>query len=153
MSTTPIKGENGILFLYLADAWKPIACLTSNSLSTSVETIERQTKCAPGVTEKSAGVFNYTISAEGEYIDTTTVGGDDTKASHDELLLLQETRELQQWKLDTDMSNADSVKYYGNALITDLSLDQVVNENSTFSATLDGSGAILRTDPNIAPSV
>jgi TP901-1 family phage major tail protein len=153
MSTTPIKGENGILFLYLDDAWKPIACLTSNSLSTTVEVIERQTKCAPGVTEKSAGVFNYTLSAEGEYIDTTSIGGDDTKASHDALLVLQESRTLQQWKLDTDMSNQDSVKYYGTALITDLSLDQAVNENSTFSATLDGNGAILRTDPNIEPSV
>jgi TP901-1 family phage major tail protein len=149
MSTTPIKGENGILFLYLDDAWKPIACLTSNSLSTTVEVIERQTKCAPGVTEKSAGVFNYTLSAEGEYIDTTSVGGDDEKASHDKLLALQTTRELQTWKLDTDMSNANSVKYYGTALITDLSLDQAVNENSTFSATLDGNGAILTTDPTL----
>jgi TP901-1 family phage major tail protein len=153
MSTTPIKGENGILFLYLDDAWKPIACLTSNSLSTTVEVIERQTKCAPGVTEKSAGVFNYTLSAEGEYIDTTSVGGDDEKASHDKLLALQTTRELQTWKLDTDMSNENSVKYYGTALITDLSLDQAVNENSTFSATLDGNGAILTTDPTIEPSV
>jgi predicted secreted protein len=153
MSTTPIKGENGVLFLYLDDAWKPIACLTSNSLSTTVEVIERQTKCAPGVTEKSAGVFNYSLSAEGEYIDTTTVGGDDEKASHDALLQLQITRELQTWKLDTDLSNATSTKYYGTALITDLSLDQAVNENSTFSATLDGNGAILTTDPTTVPSV
>jgi predicted secreted protein len=151
--STPIRGENGVLFLYLDDAWKPIACLTSNSLSTTVEVIERQTKCAPGVTEKSAGVFNYSLSAEGEYIDTTTVGGDDTKASHDELLALQVSRELQTWKLDTNMVDGDSVKYYGTALITDLSLDQAVNENSTFSATLDGNGAILTTDPTTPPSV
>jgi predicted secreted protein len=151
--STPIRGENGVLFLYLDDAWKPIACLTSNSLSTTVEVIERQTKCAPGVTEKSAGVFNYSLSAEGEYIDTTTVGGDDTKASHDELLALQTSRELQTWKLDTNMIDENSVKYYGTALITDLSLDQAVNENSTFSATLDGNGAILTTDPTTPPSV
>jgi predicted secreted protein len=147
--STPIRGENGVLFLYLDDAWKPIACLTSNSLSTTVEVIERQTKCAPGVTEKSAGVFNYSLSAEGEYIDTTTVGGDDTKASHDQLLALQTSRELQTWKLDTNMIDENSVKYYGTALITDLSLDQAVNENSTFSATLDGNGAILTEDPTL----
>jgi predicted secreted protein len=151
--STPIRGENGVLFLYLDDAWKPIACLTSNSLSTTVEVIERQTKCAPGVTEKSAGVFNYSLSAEGEYIDTTTVGGDDTKASHDQLLALQTSRELQTWKLDTNMIDENSVKYYGTALITDLSLDQAVNENSTFSATLDGNGAILTEDPTPTPSV
>jgi hypothetical protein len=68
-------------------------------------------------------------------------------------LQLQVTRELQTWKLDTDLSNATSTKYYGSALITDLSLDQAVNENSTFSATLDGSGAILTTDPTPVPSV
>jgi predicted secreted protein len=153
MSTTPIRGENGVIFLYLDEAWKPIACLTSNSLSTTVEVIERQTKCAPGVTEKSAGVFNYNLSLEGEYIDTTTEGGDDTKASHDALLALQISRELQTWKLDTNMADPDSVKYYGTALITDLSLDQAVNENSTFSATLDGNGAIETTDPTITPSV
>lgn len=153
MSTTPIRGENGVIFLYLDEAWKPVACLTSNSLSTTVEVIERQTKCAPGVTEKSAGVFNYNLSLEGEYIDTTTEGGDDTKASHDALLQLQISRELQTWKLDTNMADVNSVKYYGTALITDLSLDQAVNENSTFSGTLDGNGAIETTDPTVIPSV
>lgn len=152
--STPIKGDYGILYIYdtVGEAWKPVACLTSNSLNTTVEVIERQTKCAPGVIEKSSGSFNYSLSIEGEYIDTTTAGGDDTKKSHDRLLELQEAKELVNWKLDTDIQDNDAVEYYGLALITDLTLDQAVGENSTFSGTLDGSGAIARVDP-FAPTV
>jgi predicted secreted protein len=152
--STPLRGENGIVYIYdpATEEYKPVACLTSNSLSTTVEVIERQTKCAPGVVEKSAGSFNYSLSLEGEYIDTTTVGGDSTKDSHDALLILQQERELIDWFLDTNVTDNDSVKYYGKALITDLSLDQGTNENSTFSATFDGSGAILYEAP-VIPSV
>ena len=150
--STPIKGDFGILFirdLTGQGAWKPVACLTSNSLATNVEVIDRQTKCAPGVIEKSAGAFTYNLSLEGEYVDTTTAGGDDTKKSHDRLLELQEAKLLVDWFLDTDTDTATSVKYYGKGLITDLSLDQGVAENSTFSGTIDGSGSILRVDPFI----
>jgi predicted secreted protein len=146
--STPIKGENGVLFIEEGDAWLPIACLTSNSLASTVAEITRQTQCAPGVTEKSAGSFNYTLSAEGEYIDTTTAGGDDTKVSHDKLLALQQARLLVQWKLDTNIPDATSTKYYGTALITDLNLDQAAGDAlSTFSATLSGNGSISLTDP------
>jgi hypothetical protein len=146
--STPIKGESGVLFIEEGDAWLPIACLTSNSLASTVAEITRQTKCAPGVTEKSAGSFNYTLSAEGEYIDTTTAGGDDTKVSHDKLLALQQSRLLVTWKLDTNITNATSTKYYGTALITDLNLDQAAGDAlSTFSATLSGNGAITSVDP------
>ena len=154
MSTTPLKGENAIIFIADNNSWKPIACLTSNSLSTTVDEIERRTKCAPGVVEKSAGDFNYSHSIEGEYIDTTTVGGDTTKQSHDALLSLQMARQLKLWKLDTDITDADSVKYYGKALITDLNADFAAGSAlATFSATLSGSGAITLTDPLTPPSI
>jgi len=143
-----IKGENGILYIY-ATTWKPIACLTSNSLNTTVGLIESQTKCDPGVVKKQAGTFSYTIDAEGEYIDTTSVGGDTAKKSHDALLALQMAKTVVEWKIDTDVTDVTSIKYYGEALITDLSLSQGAgDELSTFSATLDGSGAIVLTDPN-----
>jgi len=85
----PIKGEAGILYVHDGALYRPIACLTSSSLNTALSIIESITKCNPGVVVKQAGTFSYTIDAEGEYIDTTSVGGDDTKASHDYLLQLQ----------------------------------------------------------------
>jgi len=53
------------------------------------------------------------------------------------------------WKLDTDVTDATSIKYYGDAYITDLSdTAGSGDEVTTFSATLDGDGAIVLTDPN-----
>lgn len=146
-----IKGENGILYIFKdGGGWLPIACLTKNSLKSSVATIESKTKCFPGVIKKTPGTFTYSIDAEGEYIDTTTVGGDDAKASHDALFLLQQTKTPVQWKIDTDITNATSVKYYGDALITDLNADFGAGDDlAMFTATLDGDGAISYTDPII----
>ncbi len=142
----PIKGEVGILYIYDDTIYRPVACLTKNSLKTAVSIIESKTKCNPGVTVKQAGTLNYTIDADGEYIDTTSVGGDVTKASHDYLLSIQQLREPITWKLDTGVTSAI---YYGSAILSDLNLDQGAgDEISTFTATLEGSGDIVTTDPN-----
>ena len=85
-----LKGEGAILYVYDGSAYRPIACLTSNSLATALSVIETQTKCDPGQTIKGAGSFSYTIDAEGNYIDTTSAGGDTAKASHDYLLVKQQ---------------------------------------------------------------
>jgi hypothetical protein len=139
-----IKGEVGILYVW-DGAYKPIACLTSNSLSTAVSVIESNTKCFPGVTKKQAGISSYTLEAEGLYMDTTSVGGDTAKASHDTLLELQDLKELITWKLVTGVAGAT---YFGEALLSDLSLEQGAgDELSTFSVTLDGSGSITKVDP------
>lgn len=143
--STPIKGELGILYVHDGTIYRPIACLTSNSFSPSVSVIESNTKCDPGVTIKQAGIFTYTLDAEGEYIDTTSVGGEITKASHDFLFTKMVAKLPVVWKLDTGVTG---VIYYGNAIITDLPLDQGAgDELSTFSITLEGSGAVVTVDP------
>ena len=142
---TPIKGEVGILYVADGGTYRPVDCLTSNSLSTAVSVIESNTKCNPGVTKKQAGMFSYTLEAEGEYIDTTSVGGDDTKASHDYLFELQLAKDLITWKLVTGVTGAT---YYGSALISDLSLDMGSGDDlATFSLTLDGDGEVTTVDP------
>jgi hypothetical protein len=146
---TPIKGELGILFVHDGTMYRPIACLTSNGIDSTVSVITSQTKCNPGLTIKQAGTFDYTLNAEGEYIDTTSVGGDDTKASHDYLLAAQQTKLAQTWKYDTGVTGAI---YYGTAIITDLSLTQAAGEEvSTFSLTMEGSGDIVLVDPIVIP--
>lgn len=143
--STPIKGEVGILYIHDGTIYRPIACLTKNSLKSAVSVIESNTKCYPGVTKKQAGMFSYTIDADGEYIDTTSVGGEVTKASHDFLLDKQKLKGVNNWKLVTGVTGAT---YYGEAIISDLSLEQGAgDEISTFSITLDGSGDIVETDP------
>jgi hypothetical protein len=142
------KGELGVIYLWVGSAYKPIACLTSTSLSTTVSIIESTTKCFPGVTKKYAGTFNGSISLEGEYIDTTTVNGNTAKQSHDALFLMQKAKETRNWKLDTNVNDPTSVKYYGEAIISDLSADFGSGDDlATFSATLDIDGDIATTDP------
>jgi predicted secreted protein len=148
-----IKGERGILYIWddrrNNQAYRPVACLTSNGLNSTLSVIESTTKCFPGVVKKTPGTFSYSLDAEGEYIDTTTIAGDDEKTSHDELFLIQKNKDLVIWKLDTDIETATSVKYYGYAYITDLSATfGSGDEVTTFSLTLDGEGEILLTDPN-----
>lgn len=142
---TPIKGEVGILYVADGSSYKPVACLTSNSLSTAVSVIESNTKCNPGVTKIQGGIYSYTLDAEGEYIDTTSIGGDSTKVSHDFLVELQLEKSLVTWKLVTGVTGAT---YYGSALISDLSLDMGSGDDlATFSLTLNGDGEISTVDP------
>lgn len=143
-----IKGELGILSIWETSAYKPVACLTSVNFNPSVSVIESNTKCYPGVTKKYAGIFNATIGCEGEYSDTTTTGGDSAKVSHDKLFLLMQNKTKVNFKLDTNSTDANSVKYFGLALITDLPADFGSGDDlATFSATLDIDGAVLTTDP------
>lgn len=144
----PVKGELGILYIHDGTIYRPIACLTSNGISTTVSVISSQNKCNPGLTIKQGGSFDYTLNAEGEYIDTTTVGGDTTKASHDFLLAKQQTKSAQNWKYDTGVSGGTGVIYYGTAIITELDLTQAAGEEiSSFTMTMEGIGAIVNTDP------
>jgi len=114
-------------------------------LSPAVLNFDSHTQCFPGVLKKQAGIFSYSIDAEGEYMDTISVGGETTKASHDYLLTKQQAKLPIVWKLDTGVTGA---VYYGSAILSDLSLDQGAgDEISTFSVTLEGDGAIVTVDP------
>lgn len=141
----PIKGEVGIISIHDGTLYRPVACLTSNSFNPTVAVITSNTKCFPGVTIKQGGQFDYTIDAEGEYIDTTSVGGDVTKASHDWLFTKMQAKLPVNWKYDTGVTG---VIYYGTGIITDLPLEQGAgDELSTFSMTLEGSGEVVKVDP------
>lgn len=145
---TLIHGKNGIISVWdtSASAYRPVACLTSNSIAGAVSVLESNTKCDPNNTVRMADKFSYDISLDGEYIDTTSVGGDDTKASHDWIFQKQYGgNPTVDWKLDTGLT--DTI-YYGTGIITDTNLDQPSDAISTFSATLSGSGGILTTDPH-----
>lgn len=140
-----INGDVIILSVHDGAAYRPVACLTSNSLNETTNVITSNTKCFPNETKKSKGARDYNISAEGEYIDTTSVGGQTTLASHDFLKTLADGADNVNWRMATGLE--DTPFYYGEAIITDLSMTAPTNDNTTFSATLDGSGAIVTVDP------
>tara|TARA_R110002051_G_scaffold308116_1_gene379509 strand:- start:12424 stop:12873 length:450 start_codon:yes stop_codon:yes gene_type:complete len=142
-----IKGDALILSIYDEDntAYRPVACLTSNSLNRTVNIIESQTKCAPGEIEKTKGTQTYSLSADGEYQDSTSVGGSTATASHDYLMEAMDNDAIT-WRMSTGL--ADTPFYYGTAIISDLSLTGDAGDAvSTFSTTFEGSGLIVTTDP------
>lgn len=144
--STFIKGDALILYVHDGTIYRPIACLTSNSLSQTRGIIETQTKCDPGVIQRASGVLSYEISCEGNYIDTTSVGSEITKASHDYLKGVIEAGTAVTWKMDTGLTDTDA--YFGTAIMTDLGADAPTgDEFATFSATLSGSGSIVTVDP------
>lgn len=144
---TFIKGDVNILYVHDALIWRPVACLTANSLSQTRNIIESQTKCDAGVVQKDSGSLAYEISAEGKYIDTTSLGAEVTKASHDYLFGLMNSGASFYWKLDTGLTTTTA--YYGTAILADLSWDASAgDEHATFSATLAGSGSIVTVDPS-----
>lgn len=145
-----IKGENLLLYVWDGSLYRPVVCLTSNSMNMERAVIESQTKCAPGVVEKQSGAFSYTIEAEAVAIDTTELTGDDTKASHDYFFDVIQSGASTNWKMD---SGSGALAYYGKGIISSLGFDApAADDFATFSLTIDGSGNISKTDP-LAPSV
>lgn len=142
-----IKGDDLVLYVHDGTAYRPIACLTSNTLSETTNIIESQTKCEPGVIAKDVGSRTYELSAEGRYIDTTSVGAEVDKASHDYLRTRQS--EKLNWRMSTGLT--DTTFYYGVAIISELSNENPAGDDlANFSATFSGDGDIVTVDP-LAP--
>jgi predicted secreted protein len=144
---TFIKGDSLVLSVWDGTAYRPVACLTANSLSQTRGIIETQTKCDPGLTQRAAGVLSYELSAEGNYVDSVSAGGEhEGSASHDYLKTLMEAGNLVTWRLSTGL--VDVPFYYGDAIITELSADAPTGDSfATFSMTLSGSDDIVEVDP------
>jgi TP901-1 family phage major tail protein len=131
------KGEDRILYIKIDDLFVPIGCLTENSFSESVDTIDTTTRENMGWTSSRPVMQSYSISFNGIQILTTTDQGDDTKASYDRLKSLKRDRVLLDWQIK---GNNFPILDYGKCFITDLSEATPVNELITFSGTLTGYG-------------
>jgi hypothetical protein len=136
------KGEDRILYIKIDNLFIPIGCLTENSFSESVDTIETTTRENQGWTSVRPVTQSYSISFNGIQILTTTEEGDDTKASYDLLKTLKRDRVLLDWQIKGDNF---FIVDFGKCFITDLSEATPVNEFITFSGTLTGYGEAFTT--------
>lgn len=144
---TYIKGNAVILDIWDGAIYRPVACLTSNDISHSRSVIEAQTKCAPGVIDKSVGTYSYEISLEGLKIDSTSAGAEVTKASFDYLEDVIMGGAISTWRMSTGIT--DTPYRYGTAILTELGgSDPSAEEDATFSGSLSGIGKPVIVDPN-----
>lgn len=139
---TFIKGNTIIFSIWESDAYEPIACMTSNTISEGVEIDEIETKCDPGNIIKSPGSYSYEITGDGIYIDESTDTG---LQSHGKLKALLRAKTKITWKMATGITSPASE--YGYGYITALDLTGEAGSNATFSITISGTGAITSTDP------
>ena len=140
---TFIKGDDVLFSIYDTSAYEPIACITSSSLSETVDIEEVQTKCDPGNIVKTPLTYSYEISLDGIYIDEAVDTG---KQSHAKLKALLRAKTLVTWKMSTGVTSPTDE--YGFGYITALDLTGDAGANATFTATISGTGAITSTDPN-----
>lgn len=140
-----VQGDAFMLHVHDGTGYRPIACITSNDLSSTAEITETKNKCQPGVISTEYGAVNKTVSIDGEFIDTTSAGGDSTKASFDFLEGKQDSKEKIDIKIDFGLE--DSSSKYAKAVVADLTLTGPAGEVSTFSATLNIDGGYVA-DPH-----
>ena len=139
---TYIKGSSIIFSIWDTDAYEPMACMTSNTLSEGVEIDEVETKCDPGNIVKSPGSYSYEISGDGIYIDESVDTG---LQSHGKLKALLRAKTKITWKMTTGITTPPAE--YGYGYITALDLTSEAGPNATFSITISGTGAIVTVDP------
>lgn len=139
-----ILGNTLILSIWdESNSYDPVACLTSNSISESLEVDEIETKCDPGNLVRTPGTYSYELSGEGVYIDEAVDTG---KTSHALLKGYMRAKTEITWRMATGLTSPTAE--YGTGYITALELTGDAGENATFSFTISGTGAITSTDPN-----
>lgn len=139
-----LRGDFDMVYVWRDTAYAPIACLTSNTQDESTTFLEMVTKCNPGITQVTPGAWAGTISVEGVFIDTTSVGGETARASYDYLKEAQRNKTLLTLRM-----NADTIApEYAQAYIESLSKTGAAGENITFSGSFRLMGLPTSTDPN-----
>lgn len=142
MAQERIDGKFGILYKYDGTNYVPVGCATSNTFSSSANVNEQDVnKCDPDTIRKNYGGINQNVDFEGHVVT------DADKESFFELLADQEAQTKVDFKYDFDAENPDTNVRYFKALISDISSAQEVNQDSTWSMTLEIDGKSVLTDP------
>jgi len=138
MATTGlVNGTLVALWKDIAGVPTKVANLTSTDFEFSKDTIDATNKDGAGYKEFLVGLSSWTMNAEGIFEEDAGVG---TNISAKELL----DDIIAGAPITAVMSSAESgdLKLSGSAVITSFSWNAPVNDVSTFSVSLQGSGAL-----------
>lgn len=132
MAETKVSARDYIL---LADidgnaTFKPVACLTSNSLTSTVNTIDATSKC--GDEFQPGPSFTQSFQAEGFAIDET---GSPAKDSYQQLYTAHKDRTVFAMKMGKASPTTGDITYSGNVWISNFDVTADDKDDVKFSAT------------------
>lgn len=132
MAETKVSARDYIL---LADidgnaTFKPVACLTSNSLTSTVNTIDATSKC--GDEFQPGPSFTQSFQAEGFAIDET---GTPAKDSYQQLYTAHKDRTVFAMKMGKASPTTGDITYSGNVWISNFDVTADDKDDVKFSAT------------------
>lgn len=131
-----INGTNSILYILIDGGYLPIACLTENSMSETIDTIDTTTRDNEGWKTFAPTMQTINLSFSGLLINTAFPAGDFTKVSYDKLKQLKRDKTLISWKLETTDTN---ISESGIGYITSLSDTNAIDEFISFSGEITSS--------------
>ena len=140
MATNNVMNGTIMVFKYGTDHTTndALAFSTSASLSFSMDTRDISNKGSQGFRELLEAQMSWSLSVEGLYAVKDANGG--TIKNYNALLNLLKTRTAVYVEIGTGVSG-DSY-YYGDAFITSLEKTAPMEDNITFSASFEGTGAL-----------
>jgi len=125
---------NGTLCV-IAVGGTDIAYLTSNSISFEMATRDATTKDSGGNTEILEAIKSFSVSGEGYFAEDASFGFEDLYTSYT-------ARTAVTVRYSTGVTG--DVYYEGSCYITSLQKTDGLEETSSFSVTLNGTGAVTK---------
>lgn len=130
MAESKIKGRSWLLFISEdgGTTYLPVACLTSNNIDSTADTIDANSKC--GNETLVGDTMEQTIAAEGFAI---IEDGTPSKISESKLYDLHAAKTIINWKMGKAVPVAGDYTYTGDGIITSFSNSSSDGELNTFS--------------------
>lgn len=125
-----ISEDNGV-------SYDVIAHLQGSSIETTFETRDTTTKDSGGWSEKREALRSWSLSSEG----LVQFNAENDKAKYNTLFALGTSRE--KIKIRLTNANAGDYQFIGDAFITSLNFDAPMEDNISFSLTMEGTGPLV----------
>ena len=132
MAETKVSGRDYILLADIDNdgTFKPVACLTSNSITSTLGTIDATSKCGDSYTPSPS--FNQSIECEGFAIDET---GTPAKDSYQQLYAAHAAKTSFNMKMGKATPTAGDITYSGQVFISDFGVTADDKDDVKFTAT------------------
>ena len=132
MAETKVSGRDYILLADIdGDAtFKAVACLTTNSFTSTNDTIDATSKCGNSYTPSP--VFTQSFECEGFAIDET---GTPSKDSYQQLYAAHAARTSFNMKMGKATPTAGDIVYSGQVFISDFEVNAADKDDVKFTAT------------------